>query len=796
MEVTSPNKTEGYKCGTCGKIFAKKGDLNAHASKHPDGTKNHVCKVCGKAFFDPSARNAHEKFTHGPGFKCNECGKTFKYPRALKLHMVQHDPDKQEYTEEVKEKARSLVKDLGITETAKQLKIPYSRVRDWTTTGRFMCTLCGKCYRSQPKLADHMRVEHERLDGKKKGALFSKEFREEVKAYALKHSRRAAQERFNLGETTVRNFVRTPILCEYCSYNKAQTKSQLQIHLKSVHDITEEVNIEPYCNKRAPAKIVTSPDESFKENNKKNDNNNPYDLKLEQDFEDDDVDDPAHEVDLDEEKFASEQDSHLSSSSEKQEQSDDKPHVPDMKMDSSELIKEEVMETDEEDVDLETKDKNFDFLLETDNFEANFDEENVKESVESVEKEIGDNYIEDSIKGENEDLLKNELIKMEVINDEKPLIQDFEPTVNSAYENNLDNEKRVSKIAKKKEKPKGNKELKMKKFERWDEEKINFNINFQAFGINEASDQFIISSDHIEDENFMQVIYSKKYKSKSKLYECKVCNKQCKCLADIKIHLEAHSDSANYNCEFCFMKFKHKSNLGRHIKTKHSSSENRPVFKCQYCFKELTAKHSLLEHEKLHENEMNGNIKPFKCETCDKCFTTKNGLAEHEKNIHSSKLASDSEKHLCPLCGKEFKNKKCLRNHIQWHNGFRYKRDGHFSCDQCPKVYKDKKALLSHQRIIHLGETANFMCNICSKQFSRETSLWAHQKLHTGNTIQSCSEKTQQFKGSPQFKKSLKFYKNAELQQYCFILWLVVYNTLFDIVYYKLIVNNFTYSLQ
>ena len=82
MEVTSTkaNKTEGYKCGTCGKIFAKKGDLNAHASKHPDGTKNHVCKVCGKAFFDPSARNAHEKFTHGPGFKCNECGKTFKYP--------------------------------------------------------------------------------------------------------------------------------------------------------------------------------------------------------------------------------------------------------------------------------------------------------------------------------------------------------------------------------------------------------------------------------------------------------------------------------------------------------------------------------------------------------------------------------------------------------------------------------------------------------------------------------------------------------------------------------------------
>ena len=200
--ILKTEKAEEYKCDICGKTFATKSILIRHTRKHPDGTKNHVCKICGKSFFDPSARNNHEKFTHGKGFKCKQCEKIFKYPRALKLHMIEHDTGKPEYTKELREKAQQLVTDLGIAETAKLLKIPYSRVLDWTTPRRFMCTLCGKYMRSQSKLTIHMRREQERPNMSQERKILSKDFVETVTTFAKEHSRKAAVDRYNLDTNT------------------------------------------------------------------------------------------------------------------------------------------------------------------------------------------------------------------------------------------------------------------------------------------------------------------------------------------------------------------------------------------------------------------------------------------------------------------------------------------------------------------------------------------------------------------------------------------------------------------
>ena len=59
--------TRPFRCGTCGKGFARKGAMDAHMRMH-ENKRSFACSVCGASFNVAGNRNAHERQVHF-GFK-------------------------------------------------------------------------------------------------------------------------------------------------------------------------------------------------------------------------------------------------------------------------------------------------------------------------------------------------------------------------------------------------------------------------------------------------------------------------------------------------------------------------------------------------------------------------------------------------------------------------------------------------------------------------------------------------------------------------------------------------------
>ncbi|XP_064594971.1 zinc finger E-box-binding homeobox 2-like isoform X2 [Liolophura sinensis] len=156
----------------------------------------------------------------------------------------------------------------------------------------------------------------------------------------------------------------------------------------------------------------------------------------------------------------------------------------------------------------------------------------------------------------------------------------------------------------------------------------------------------------------------------------------------------------------------HEDDNGSHTGDSVSNTDDEVCLKCAHCQQGFSRINLLRDHMKTYHAD-----KPIKysCPKCDESFVLKSQLDKH--------LACHSPtSQLCRVCHKSFANVYRLQRHMISHDESTDLRK--FKCPECGKAFKFKHHLKEHIRI-HSGEKP-FECSNCGKRFSHSGSYSSH----------------------------------------------------------------------
>ncbi|XP_058463173.1 zinc finger protein 714-like [Malaya genurostris] len=215
---------------------------------------------------------------------------------------------------------------------------------------------------------------------------------------------------------------------------------------------------------------------------------------------------------------------------------------------------------------------------------------------------------------------------------------------------------------------------------------------------------------------------------------CEYCPEIAETFGRLQTHCRnVHNQKAGVKC--CDRIFYVKSRIIEHI----NSHQNPKRFHCEICqkyyhSKEYLALHNLKKHSKIED-------KPFNCDKCDKSFSKAGLLNAHMKahiqikcTVCHRMLASKSlkmhmlrhtgnMKYVCDTCGKEFRSKITLEQHIKRHMGI----DDRLQCHICSRWILGKRYLKVHMKTVHCDKNQEIACNICFLKYPNERSLSVHK---------------------------------------------------------------------
>uniref|UniRef100_A0A3B4FK62 PR domain zinc finger protein 10 n=1 Tax=Pundamilia nyererei TaxID=303518 RepID=A0A3B4FK62_9CICH len=187
---------------------------------------------------------------------------------------------------------------------------------------------------------------------------------------------------------------------------------------------------------------------------------------------------------------------------------------------------------------------------------------------------------------------------------------------------------------------------------------------------------------------------------------------------------------------------------------------------------------SLLQNAALQHLFIRKSFRPFKCTHCGKAFRDKDKLEQHLRvhgreaytfscHICSKSFTTDSalDDHLlvhtenrsysCLLCPETFERLDLLKDHVGVHAV-----DGFFACPTCKKTFSDFIQVKKHIRCFHSEK--NFQCPDCDKAFCRPDKLRLHMLRHSDRKDFLCSTCGKQFKRKDKLREHMQRMHNPD----------------------------------
>uniref|UniRef100_A0A3Q1HWS2 PR domain zinc finger protein 10 n=1 Tax=Anabas testudineus TaxID=64144 RepID=A0A3Q1HWS2_ANATE len=201
-------------------------------------------------------------------------------------------------------------------------------------------------------------------------------------------------------------------------------------------------------------------------------------------------------------------------------------------------------------------------------------------------------------------------------------------------------------------------------------------------------------------------------------------------------------------------------------------SENTDLFFCSSLLS-FPSQNAALQHLFIRKS-----FRPFKCTHCGKAFRDKEKLDQHLRvhgrdaytfscHICSKSFMSDSalEDHIlvhtenrsysCLLCSEAFERLDLLKDHVGVHAV-----DGFFTCPSCKKTFTDFIQMKKHIRCFHSEKI--FQCSDCDKAFCRPDKLRLHKLRHSDRKDFLCSTCGKQFKRKDKLREHMQRMHNPD----------------------------------